>query len=165
MYSICANETCALPSRLVACWAKMSRIRAVRSITLTLTAFSRATSCAGLSSPSQITVSAPVASTISRSSIALPEPIYVAGSGFWRRWIRPSSTSEPAVSASAASSVMLASASCEVPSVQTPTSTTRSRRSWRYSTSVTSASSVESPATRLSAARSSSASSPSVGVS
>ncbi len=36
MYSICASETCALPSRLVACWAKMSRISAVRSIDLDL---------------------------------------------------------------------------------------------------------------------------------
>ena len=39
--------------------------------------------------------------------------------------------------------------------VQTAASTTRSRRSWRYSTSVTSSSSVDSPATRRSAARSS----------
>ena len=34
----------------------------MRSMTLTLTAFSNAVSCAGLSSPSQMTVSAPVAS-------------------------------------------------------------------------------------------------------
>ena len=47
-----------------------------------------------------------------------------------------------------------------VPSVQTPTSTTRSSRSCRYSTSVTSASSVDRPATRRSACRSSSSSSP-----
>ncbi len=75
MYSIWASATCALPSRLVACWAKMSRISAVRSMTLTLTAFSSAVSWAGLSSPSQITVSAPVATTTSRSSCALPEPM------------------------------------------------------------------------------------------
>ncbi len=37
MYCIWASSTCALPSRDLACWAKMSRIRAVRSITLTLT--------------------------------------------------------------------------------------------------------------------------------
>ena len=43
----------------------------------------------------------------------------------------------------------------QMPSVQTPASTTRSRRSWRYSTSVMSSSSVESPWTRRSAARSS----------
>jgi len=75
MYCICASSTCALPSREVACWAKMSRINAVRSTTLTLTTFSNAVSCAGVSSPSQITVSAPVAATMSRSSLALPEPM------------------------------------------------------------------------------------------
>ncbi|SLH25255.1 Uncharacterised protein [Mycobacteroides abscessus subsp. abscessus] len=75
MYSICASETCALPSLEVACWAKMSRISAVRSMTLTLTTFSSAVSCAGVSSPSQITVSAPVSSTTARSSSALPEPM------------------------------------------------------------------------------------------
>ena len=71
MYCIWASSTCALPSRLVACWAKMSRISAVRSMTLTLTAFSSAVSWPGESSPSQITVSAPVASTTSRSSCDL----------------------------------------------------------------------------------------------
>ena len=40
MYCIWASSTCALPSRLLACWAKMSRISAVRSTTLTLTTFS-----------------------------------------------------------------------------------------------------------------------------
>src|SRR4051794_28943539 len=61
-----------------------------------------------------------------------------------------SSTSEPAVSASSASSAMEFSASSTVPSVHTPTSTTRSRRSWRYSTSVMSSSSVRRLATRRS---------------
>jgi hypothetical protein len=75
MYCICANATCALPSADVACWAKMSRIRAVRSTTFTLTAFSSALSWPGVSSPSQITVSAPVDVTMSRSSAALPEPM------------------------------------------------------------------------------------------
>src|ERR1700759_2107166 len=75
----------------------------------------------------------------------------------------PSSTREPAVSASAASSAMLAWLSAALPSVHTPTRTTRSSRSWRYSTSETSASSVESPATLRSAERSSRASSPALG--
>ncbi|CAM5244391.1 hypothetical protein SVIOM342S_00731 [Streptomyces violaceorubidus] len=75
MYCICASATCALPSRDLACWAKMSRIRAVRSMTLTLTTSSRWISCPGLSSPSQMTVSAPVSRTTSRSSSALPEPM------------------------------------------------------------------------------------------
>ena len=56
-----------------------------------------------------------------------------------------SSTSEPAVSASSASSAIEFSASSTVPSVQTPTRTTRSSRSWRYSTSVMSSSSVRRP--------------------
>ncbi len=86
MYCIWASATCALPSRLFACWAKMSRMSAVRSITLTLTTSSSWISWLGLSSPSQITVSAPVASTVSRSSAALPDPMYVAESGLSRRW-------------------------------------------------------------------------------
>src|SRR5271166_70406 len=78
--------------------------------------------------------------------------------------MRPSSTSEPAVSASAANSAMLAWLSVALPSVHTPTKTTRSSRSWRYSTSVMSASSVDRPATRRSADLSSRASSPRLGV-
>ena len=54
MYCICASSTCALPSRLLACWAKMSRISAVRSTTLTLSTFSSWLSWPGVSSPSQI---------------------------------------------------------------------------------------------------------------
>ena len=71
MYCICASSTCALPSRLLACWAKMSRISAVRSTTLTLRIFSSWLSWPGVSSPSQITVSAPVAATMSRISRGL----------------------------------------------------------------------------------------------
>ena len=74
MYSSWANCTCALPSRLRACWAKMSRISHVLSTTLTLTIASSLFSWLGLSSPSQMTVSAPVAATIPRSSLALPDP-------------------------------------------------------------------------------------------
>jgi hypothetical protein len=97
-------------------------------MTLTFTDDSRVRSCEGESSPSQITVSAPVEPTTLRSSSTFPRPMYVDGSGRLRRWISPSSTCEPAVSASAASSVREFSASMAVPSVQTPTSTTRSRR-------------------------------------
>jgi hypothetical protein len=52
----------------------MSRISQVRSMTLTLTISSSLRSWPGESSPSQMTVSAPVATTTSRSSLALPEP-------------------------------------------------------------------------------------------
>ena len=163
MYSSWASSTCALPSLLRACWAKMSRISAVRSITFTRTTPSRRRSWLGLSSPSQITVSAPASVTISASSAALPDPTYVAGSGLPRRWISASSTSDPAVSASRESSRSEFSAFARVPSVHTPMRTTRSRRSSRYSTSVTSWSSVDIPATLRSAARSSRSSSPGAG--
>src|SRR6266542_4047958 len=162
-YCSWASSTCALPSLLLACWAKMSRISAVRSMTLTLTSASSVRSWLGESSPSQMTVSAAVASTTSRSSPTLPRPMYVDGSGRLRRWISPSSTCEPAVSARAASSANELSASTAVPSVQTPTRTTRSSRSWRYSTSEMSASSVDRPATRRRARRSSSSRSPAEG--
>ena len=72
--------------------------------------------------------------------------------------MRPSSTCEPAVSASSLSSAIEFSASTSLPVVQTLTSTTRSSRSWRYSTSVMSVSSVDMPATRRSERRSSSSS-------
>ena len=49
----------------------MSRISAVRSTTLTLTLSSRFLSWDGASSPSQMTVSAPVGWTISRSAVDL----------------------------------------------------------------------------------------------
>ena len=74
MYESWASSTWTLPSRLRACWAKMSRISAVRSITLTLTMLSSRRSWLGDSSPSQITVSAPTDATISASSAALPAP-------------------------------------------------------------------------------------------
>ena len=154
-YSSCASSTCALPSRLLACWLKMSRMTAVRSMTLTFTTSSSARRWLGASSVSAITVSAPSAATTSRSSSALPLPRYVLGSGCGRRCRTPSSTTAPAVSARAASSRIEFSASSCAPCGYTPMSTTFSRRSCRYSTSVTSSSSVESPRTRRSAARSS----------
>ena len=60
-YSSCASSTCALPSRLLACWLKMSRITAVRSMTLTFTTSSSARRWLGASSVSATTVSAPSA--------------------------------------------------------------------------------------------------------
>ena len=144
-YSSCASSTCALPSRLLACWLKMSRMTAVRSMTLTFTTSSSARRWLGASSVSAITVSAPSAATTCRSSSALPLPRYVLGSGCGRRCRSPSSTRAPAVSARAASSrIEFSASSCE-PCEYTPMSTTFSSRSCRYSTSVTSSSSVESP--------------------
>ena len=60
----------------------------------------------------------------------------MAASTRLRRWMRPSSTSEPAVSASLLSSFSEFSALARLPSAQTPISTTRSSRSARYSTSL-----------------------------
>ena len=59
----CASSTCALPSRLRACRAKMSRINAVRSITFTPSRSSSERSCPGVSSWSRITESAPLRCT------------------------------------------------------------------------------------------------------
>ena len=89
-------------------------------------------------------------------SLALPEPTYVAASGLERCCSKPSHTTAPAVSASAANSLNDSSAlACVVTADdQTPTSTTRSRRTLRYSTSVTSCSSPR-PATCLSSLRAS----------
>ena len=73
-YWSCASSTCALPSRVFACWEKMSKMTAVLSITLTLTTSSRARRCEGASSVSATTVSAPTSLTTSASSRALPFP-------------------------------------------------------------------------------------------
>ena len=51
-----------MPSWLVACWAKMSRISATRSTTSTSNSFSRLRCCAGVSSSSKITTSTSSAS-------------------------------------------------------------------------------------------------------
>src|SRR6266702_3761128 len=77
-YSSWASTTCALPSLLRACWAKMSRMSAVRSTTFTLTTPSSRRSWLGVSSPSQMTVSAPAPATSAASSEALPAPMYEA---------------------------------------------------------------------------------------
>src|ERR1700752_2329188 len=112
-----------------------------------------------------MTVSAPVATTTSRNSRALPDPMYVDASGLSRRWIRPSRTCDPAVSASAANRARRPVAPEALPLDQTPTSPELPSRSCRYSTSEMSASSVERPDTRRSAERSSRASSPALGMS
>ena len=73
-------------------------------------------------------MSAPVATTASRTSLTFPEPIKVAESGLSRRWIKASITCDPAVSANAANSLIELSASLALPSVHTPTNTTFSNR-------------------------------------
>jgi len=123
----------------------------VRSMTFTFTAFSSAFSCAGDSSPSQMTVSAPVATTTSRSSAALPsrcrstDPAVTALDEAFEH-LRTGGFGQGSQLGHAG---LVVGGSAFGPH---PTRTTRSSRSWRYSTSETSASSVDSPATRRSAA-------------
>ena len=153
MYCIWASSTWALPSRLLACWAKMSRISAVRSTTLTLSDLLQLAELAG----GQLAVADHGVGAGGGDDVADLGGLARADVGGRVGLVAalaspPRAPAEPAVSASAASSASERSASAAVPSVQTPTSTTRSSRSCRYSTSVTSASSVESPATRRSAA-------------
>ena len=127
----------------------------VRSTTLTLTTSSSWRSWPGVSSPSQITVSAPVATH------DVAQLLRLAGADVGRRVGLVAALDEPVEHLRAGglgeqrSSAREFSASRSVPSVQTPTSTTRSSRSCRYSTSVTSWSSVDKPATRRRACRSS----------
>ncbi|CAB5065118.1 unannotated protein [freshwater metagenome] len=130
----------------------------MRSTTFTFTLSSNCRNWLGDNSPSQITVSAPVCATTCRNSLTFPDPINVAESGLSRLCIKPSRTSDPAVSASAANSRREFSASVLDPSVHTPTRTTRSKRSCRFSAIETSSSSVEIPTTLRSERRSSSSS-------
>ena len=58
LYSSCASSTWSFPSADVACWAKMSRISCVRSMTRVSSAFSRNRCCAGSSSSSTSRLSA-----------------------------------------------------------------------------------------------------------
>lgn len=150
-YSSWASSTWALPSLDLACWAKMSSMRAVRSITLIFIMSSKARRCEGVSSLSTITVSAPFSCTICFSSRAFPEPMKVLVFGCVRFCIKASKTSDPAVSAKAASSFREFSVSVVVFPKDMATKTTFSKRSLRYSTSLTSASSVDNPTMRLSA--------------
>ena len=64
-----------------ACWAKMSRISCVRSITRASSAFSRKRCCAGSSSSSTSRLSALDSSKRSLSSSSLPLPTYVRCAG------------------------------------------------------------------------------------
>ena len=58
LYSSCASSTWSLPSALIACWAKMSRISCVRSTTRVESASSSARCWVGSSSSSTIRTSA-----------------------------------------------------------------------------------------------------------
>src|SRR5215212_11309414 len=109
-YSSCASSTWRRPSWVWACWAKMSRISRLRSITLTFRRPSSAFCWLGLSSSSATRTSKPVSLLAWASSSALPFPTYQFGST-WRRFCHSApTTSAPAVVARFASSVRLSSA-------------------------------------------------------
>ncbi len=104
-YSSWASSTWSRPSCVRACWAKMSRIRPLRSSTLTASRLSSAFCCLGLSSSSAMSSVKPVSRLALTSSWALPLPTYQLGST-WRRFCHSApTTSAPAVSARLASSV------------------------------------------------------------
>ena len=103
-YRSCASSTCSLPSPVMACCAKISRITIVRSMTLHESAFSKFFICTGVSSSSVTMPLAPVASRSSASSSSLPLPRYVPGCADSRFWIRRPTVSAPAVFTSSASS-------------------------------------------------------------
>ena len=107
-----ASSTWATPSRLEACWAKMSRIRIVRSRTLTRSFSSRLRCWAGESSSSKITASTPSPAARASSSVTFPRPMNVATSGRGRFWTTRSTAWPPAVSSSCSSSSREASTSC-----------------------------------------------------
>ena len=81
LYSSCASSTWSLPSALTACWAKMSRISCVRSITRACRWFSRKRCCDGSSSSSTSRLSASRSANASFSSSSLPLPTYVRCAG------------------------------------------------------------------------------------
>ncbi len=75
MYSYCASSTCFLACAVRALRAKMSRIRRGRSSTGLPISFSKLRCCAGVSSSSKMTQSAPFASIQAFTSASLPLPM------------------------------------------------------------------------------------------
>src|SRR5215510_2764006 len=80
-------------------WAKMSRMSAVRSMTLSPSEPPRLRSCTGESGSSEIMRFAPSRSEDALSSSTLPLPKYSRGVGAWRSWVIRPTTSAPADSA------------------------------------------------------------------
>ena len=103
-YLYWASSTCRRPSRVLARWAKMSRIRPLRSMTDTPVIFSRARCWEGERSLSKITRLAPVVSSSSFTSSTLPSPIKLWGSGAGRFCSTLATHWPPAVSSRASSS-------------------------------------------------------------
>ncbi len=128
-YLYWASSTWRRPSLVLARWAKMSRIRALRSITGTPIISSKARILPGDSSLSKITMVDSVASTSIFTSMAFPSPIKLWESGVWRFWSTLPVQKPPAVSSRASSSSKVSSvAVCSFVnrSAFSPTSTARS---------------------------------------
>ena len=100
----------ACPRRVTACWAKMSRISCVRSMTRASSASSRYRCCAGSSSSSTSRLSASAAAKRSFSSSSLPLPTYVRGPGRGAVLDERPTGSTPAVRASSSISASSSSA-------------------------------------------------------
>ena len=115
MYSSCAISTCNLPSWLLARWAKISRISAVRSMIRTPRFSSKLRCCAGLIAWLNTTQSARCMSTSSLTSSALPLPMYSLASGDFRVPVTAAKTSPPALLTSRCNSSIEASKSPPLP--------------------------------------------------
>src|SRR5689334_13631352 len=111
LYSSWASSTWSFPSALTACWAKMSRISCVRSITRALSVSSRYRCCTGSSSPSTSRLSASASFKRASSSSSFPLPTYVRCAGRARCWTTRPTGSTPAVRASSSTSASSSSES------------------------------------------------------
>ena len=128
-YLYWASSTCRRPSRVLARWAKMSRIRALRSRTVTPRISSKARIWPAESSLSKMAMVEAVASISSRTSWALPSPMKEWASGVWRFCRTLAVQKPPAVSSSASSSSKVSSVAVSWSLKQSafrPTSTARS---------------------------------------
>ena len=105
-YLYWASSTWSRPSRVLARWAKMSRMRAERSSTETPRSSDRARCWEGDRALSKTTRSAPALWTSSFTSATLPSPMKVRGSGASFCWSTTPTHAPPAVSSRAASSSM-----------------------------------------------------------
>ena len=96
-----------MPSLVLACCAKISRISAVRSSTRMLVpnTFSNSRWWRGDSSSSKMTTCARLSSASALSSSTFPGPMYVCTWGCPSFWVSSPTTSNPAVSASKANSI------------------------------------------------------------
>ena len=119
-----------MPSRVLACWAKISKMRDVLSNKrrFSPSCFSNSRWWRGESSSSKITTWVSVSSASAFSSFTLPAPMNVFALGRLSFWVISPTTSSPAVSASRASSSSesLRGSKPSSPEISTPTRKARS---------------------------------------